>query len=301
MNLTVGSRPQHLEDGDLVAYMDHQMDRARMRWAGGHLDSCAECAARLDAVRGHASALPAWLADLDEPVSDDRRAQVMAAIESARFRRPASTGWGSRGMLAAAAVVALMLTVAFGTPPGRAWVGGAVERLGFGGQDTPDEMAPVTGTPGQQASAPSADSAGAGAQGGEGAAVPTAAGPQARPGALPPGMSAPVRFNPTGNYVLLQVDSRQRVGNVTVWVEERPTSEGQVVANRSGETLQPLGDGLRLRNSRSSRADYTVRVPTRVRFIRVRIGDEAETTIAVSRATANRPWVWNVSLADEGS
>ena len=33
MNLTAGSRPQHLEDGDLVAYMDHQMDRARSRWA----------------------------------------------------------------------------------------------------------------------------------------------------------------------------------------------------------------------------------------------------------------------------
>ncbi|HEU0301587.1 MAG TPA: hypothetical protein VFR37_19155, partial [Longimicrobium sp.] len=175
----------------------------------------------------------------------------------------------------------------------------AAERLGFGRpDDRPTAVAPVVATPGGQAAAV-ADSADVTALARE-AAAPTATGPNARAGGLPPGMSAPVRFNPAGNYVLLQVDSRQRVGNVTVWVEERPNSEGQVVANRTGETLQPLGDGLRLRNSRSSRADYTVRVPTRIRFIRVRIGDEAETTIAVSRATASRPWVWNVSLAGGG-
>lgn len=298
MNLTVGSRPQHLEDGDLVAYMDRQMDRSRLRWAGGHLEACAECAARLEALRGRAAALPAWLADLDEPVSADRRAQAMAAVEQARFRRPAATGAGSRGMLAAAAMVALMLTVAFGTPQGRAWVGGAVE-WGFGRpKPRATEAAPVQATPGQQAAVPAADSMSTTTPGE--AAAPRATGSRAGD-RVPPGMSAPVRFNPTGNYVLLQVDARQREGSITVWVEERPSSEGQVVAGRTGETLQPLGDGLRLRNARSSRADYTVRVPTRVRFIRVKIGDEPETTIPVSRATVNRPWVWNVSLAGDGS
>ncbi|HEX2078768.1 MAG TPA: hypothetical protein VHG08_13690, partial [Longimicrobium sp.] len=245
------------------------------------------------------AALPAWLADLDEPVSGERRAQAMAAVERARFRRPAASGWGSRGMLAAAATVALMLTVAFGTPPGRAWVGGAAEWLGIRQPEAgPTEVAPVVVPPGRQAAAPAADSAAGTTTPGE-AAAPTAAGPGARVGGLPPGMAAPVRFNPTGNYVLLQVDSRQRVGNITVWVEDRQTAEGQVVAGRTGETLEPLGDGVRVRNARSSRADYTVRVPTRYRFIRVKIGDEPETTIAVSRA--NRAWVWNVSLADGGS
>jgi hypothetical protein len=176
-------------------------------------------------------------------------------------------------------------------------VGGVAERLGFGRPDArPTEVAPVVATPGQQAAAPAADSAAPAAQG---EAAPTAAaGPRARAG-LPPGMSAPVRFNPTGNYVLLQVDSRQRVGNITIWVEDGQIAEGQVVAGRTGETLEPLSDGVRLRNTRSSRADYMVRVPTRYRFIRVKIGDEPETTIAVSRA--NRAWVWNVSLADDGS
>jgi hypothetical protein len=147
-----------------------------------------------------------------------------------------------------------------------------------------------SGTP---AAAPAvADSASAGSV--DESARPTAPGQPSRPG-LPPGMSAPVRFNPSGNYVLLQVDSRQRLGALTIWVQDSPQAVGQVVAGRTGETLEPLADGLRLRNGRSSRADYTVTVPTRYRFIRLKIGDEPETTIAVSRA--NRAWLWTVNLA----
>jgi hypothetical protein len=299
MNLTAGSRPQHLEDGDLVAYMDHQMDRARSRWANGHLEGCAECAARLSAMQARAGALSAWLGAVDEPASDERRALAMAAVERARFRSRAQYGWRSRPMLAAAAMVAMLLTVAFGTPPGRAWVGTAAERLGFGGpaEERATESVPsMTATPGQQAAAPAADSLVR--TEGE-AAAPTAAGRRPSPG-LAPGTSAPVRFNPTGNYVLLQVDSRQRLGAVTIWVRDTNQAVGQIVAGRTGETLEPLSDGLRLRNQGSSRADYTVTVPTRYRYIRLKIGDEPETTIAVSRA--NRAWLWTVNLASfEGS
>lgn len=301
MNLTTGSRPQHLEDGDLVAYIDHQMDRARTRWAASHLEGCAECTARMTAMQARAGALSAWLGAVDEPASDDRRALAMAAVERARFRSRASRGWGSRGMLAAAAMVAMLLTVAFGTPPGRAWVGSAAERLGLGGRPAAErstESVPsMTATPGQLATAPQADSVAA-AQGE--ANAPTAAGRAARRPGLPPGMSAPVRFNPTGNFVLLQVDSRQRVGAVTIWVRNTNNAEGQIVAGRTGETLEPLSDGLRVRNTGGSRADYTITVPTRYRYIRVKIGDEPETTIAVSRA--NRAWLWTVNLASsEGS
>lgn len=294
MNLTIGSRPQHLEDGDLVAYMDRQMDRSRHRWASGHLDGCAECAARLQGMQSRAGALSSWLGALDEPASDERKALAMAAVERARFRSRASGAWGDRRMLAAAAMVALLLTVSFGTLPGRAWMGDVAERLGIGRPDprpTESEPAVESGTP---ATAPAAvaDSASAGSL--DESARPTAPGGPSRPG-LPPGMSAPVRFNPSGNYVLLQVDTRQRLGAITIWVQDSQQAVGQVVAGRSGETLQPLADGLRLRNERSSRADYTITVPTRYRFIRLKIGDEPETTIAVSRA--NRAWLWTVNLA----
>lgn len=294
MKLMAGSRPPHLEDGDLVAYMDRQMDRARLRRAAGHLQGCAECAARLEGMQARAGAVSGWLRAVDAPVAEERRAAALAAVDQARFRRRPLQAWGGQGMLAAAATVALMLTVAFGTPPGRAWVGGAVERLGFGRPDSrPVESAPVladeggTEAPAAQA-APAAD-----------AAAPTAEGPRARRPGLPPGMSAPVPFNPAGNYVLLRFDSRQRAGTVAIWVRDTDRAEGQVVAGRTRETLEPLADGLHVHNARSSRADYTVTVPTRYRFIRIRIGDEPETTIAVSRAT--RAWLWTVNLADSGA
>ncbi|MBW3569856.1 MAG: hypothetical protein KY467_02005 [Gemmatimonadetes bacterium] len=296
MNLTAGSRPRHLEDGDLVAYMDHQMDRARSRWAAGHLEGCAQCAARMDAMQARANAVSAWLDGVDEPVPAERRERAVAAVQRARFRGRAAHGWGRQGTLAAAASVAMLLTVAFGTPPGRAWVGGAAERLGFGGPGARETVsAPAAAPEHEQAGAPAAaESALARVE----PAAPTAAGRGARRPGLPPGMSAPVRFSPSANYVLLQVDSRQRQGAVTIWVQDADHAEGQIVAGRTGETLEPLPDGLRLRNTRSSRADYTIMVPTRYRFIRLKIGDEPETTIAVSRA--DRAWLWTVNLAAGG-
>lgn len=294
MNLTIGSRPQHLEDGDLVAYMDHQMDRARHRWAESHLGICAECSARLQAMQSRAGSISAWLGALDEPAGDERKALAMAAVERARFRSRGTGGWnGGRGVLAAAAMVALLLTVSFGTAPGRAWVGNVMEQLGIRPEPRSTESAPAVDAREPVAARP-ADSAKAEAEAtGESAEV-TAAGRARRPG-LPPGMSAPVRFNPSGNYVLLQVDSRQRVGAITIWVQDASSAEGQVVAGRTGEVLTPTADGLRLQNATSSRADYTVRIPTRYRFIRVKIGDEPETTIAVSRAS--QAWLWTVNLA----
>lgn len=296
MTLTLGSRPQHLDDGDLVRYMDRQLDRAGNRRAELHLTACAECASRLQAMQSRSRQVTAWLGDLDVPAPDDeKRALAMAAVERARFRAR-SHAWGGRPALAAAAMVALMLTVAFGTPPGRAWVSSAVERLGgvFPGQAEQEQAA----APPVQARAEAAPPSAAGTAEAEpsGAAAPTVAPNRTRRPVLPPGMSEAVRFNPAGNYVLLKFDSRQRMGSATIWIRDIQNASGQVVAGRQSETLVPTGDGLQVRNARGSRADYTVEVPTRYRFIRVQIGDEPETVIAVSRA--RRDWLWTVSLTD---
>lgn len=296
MTLTLGSRPRHLDDGDLVRYMDRQLDRAGNRRVELHLYACAECAARLEGLQARSRDVTAWLGDLDAPVpDDDKRALAMAAVERARFRAR-SHGWAGRPALSAAAMVALLLTVAFGTPPGRAWVNGAVERLGgvFPGLAQQEQ-------PGARASLESADASPASAVAAEAGAVagaPTVAA-RSRPPVLPPGMSEAVPFHPTGNYVLLRFASRQRMGSVTLWIKDIPTASGQVVAGRQAETLVPLSDGLQVDNDSRSRADYTVEVPTRYRYIRVQIGDEPETVIAVSRA--RRDWLWTVSLADSGT
>ena len=299
MTLTLGSRPQHLEDGDLVRYMDRQMDRAETRRAELHLTVCAECQARLREMQSRASTVSGWLDALDDaPVADERRALAMAAVERARFRARGAA-WGGRPALAAAAMVALMLTVAFGTPPGRAWMGGAAERLGIGGLFPRDAAAPpVQMAPAAEAAATSADTTALPTEPPAADAPAVVAPGRSRRPALPPGMSAPVQFNPTGNYVLLTFESRQRAGSATIWIRDIQTASGQVVAGRQAEQLEPTAEGLRVRNVRASRADYTVEIPTRYRFIRVRIGDEPETMINVSRA--RQDWLWTLSLTGNG-
>lgn len=291
MKSQAGSPPRHLEDGDLIGYMDGALDLSGHRRAEGHLAHCPECRARTEALRARFSAASGWLASLDRAPSDQRRALAMAAVERARFRRPAGAGWDRRGLLAAAASIALLLTVAFGTPPGRAWVGTAAERLGIGARPAAFEEAAA---PAPTAAAAAAESTVADPAA---AAPPSTASARGAPrGGIPPGMSEPVHFSPAGNYVMVRFDSRQSAGAAAIWVRDEPRGTGQVVGGRRSEALVPTADGLRIRNQPSSRADYTIVVPTRFRFLRLQIGDEPETLITISRAS--RDWLWTVSLAD---
>lgn len=294
MSFGIGS-PSHLEDADLAGYEGGGLDRDRQRLARAHLNTCPDCAARLHAFQRTARDVSSFLAAVDEPVNPDRREQALAAVQAARFR--ARSGGGQRrALLQAAAVVALLLTVSFGTPPGRAWVGGAVERLSG---DRPGPFArgllDMLGRHEQVAAAPAA----APAPAAEAVAEPPAARRRdpaittARPGP-PPGTSAPVQFRPAVNYVLVRFASRQRAGSAAIWIRETASGEGQVVSGRRGEVLQPTADGVLVRNSITSRAEYTITIPTSYRFVKVRIGDEPETVIAISRA--KRDWLWTVSL-----
>jgi hypothetical protein len=292
MKSQAGSPPRHLEDGDLIGYMDGALDLAGHRRAEGHLAHCEACRRRMDALQARAAAASGWLASLDTAPSDPRRALAMAAVERARFRRPERAGWDRRGLLAAAASIALLLTVAFGTPPGRAWVGTAAERLGIGaGPAALEEAAAPAGPDAAVAVAESAVADPAAA-----ASPATASAPGAGRGGIPPGMSEPVHFSPAGNYVKVRFDSRQSAGAAAIWVRDEAQATGQVVGGRRSETLVPTADGLRIRNRASSRADYTIVVPTRFRFLRLQIGDEPETLITISRAS--RDWLWTVSLAE---
>jgi hypothetical protein len=278
--------------------MDRQLDRAGNRRVELHLTACAECAARAEAMQARSRQVSAWLGDLDVPAPDDeKRALAMAAVERARFRAR-SHAWGGRPALAAAAMVALMLTMAFGTAPGRAWVSGAVERLGgvFPGQAEQEQSAARATT--AEADPAAASGAAPAAEAEPAAPAPTATPRRPSRPVLPPGMSEAVAFNPAGNSVLLKFESRQRMGWATIRIRDISSASGQVVAGLRSETLVPTSDGLLVRNTGSSRADYMVQVPNRYRFVRVQIGDEAETVIEVSRA--RRDWLWTMSLSDSG-
>jgi len=289
MTLNIGSHA-HLGDDDLLRYMDHQLDRTHQRDARLHLASCSACTERLQALEARAASVSGWLRELDAPVAEERREQARAAMQGARFRRrwlPAV----DPDSLRMAAMIALLLSVAFATPPGRAWVREAMDRGGGEEPATVAEEAPAAVGPAGEAApvtAPTSD-----------AAPPATAPPASARAAGPtPGTSAPVAFNPGSNYVLLRFDSRQRAGSATISIRNVNQGSGQVVAGFRAEQLEPTADGLHVRNAGASRAHYSITIPNRYRYLRLRIANEEEMVIAISRA--RQDWLWNVSLVDDG-
>ena len=298
MTLLTGSR--HLGDDDLLRYMDHQLDREGMRLTGVHLRTCAECAGRLDGLRQKSAMASEWLSLLEVAAPDPaRRAAAQAAMESARFRRPSAGPVGPAWMKAAAAVV-LMVGVGVATEPGRAFMAQGIERaagrepgpvatqvLEWLGQRR--RMDPVTFPPARTAPPPPVAPA---------APVPPPAAAEATPRAarpsVKPGMSAPVSFRPAGPDVTLTFASVQSVGIAQVWIREVPQASAQAVARYRGEEMVGGPPGLEVRNHEGSRADYTVIIPARYRYIRVRVGDAPEIVIHVPKS--KQEWIWTVNL-----
>jgi len=126
--------------------------------------------------------------------------------------------------------------------------------------------------------------------------------PSARPAAAPeaahsrikPGMSAPVTFTPHGPDVTLVFSSVQGVGAATLWIKDVPRANGQVVTHYRGEGLVPTADGLEIRNTQSSSSDYIITIPSRFRFIRVRVADSPEMLIRISKS--KQEWIWTINL-----
>lgn len=302
MSLLTGSR--HLGDDDLIRYIDHQLDHDGMRLAGAHLRTCPECAARQEALHQSSAQAAGWLSQLEVAEPDpSRRAAAQAAMERARFRRvtPPGLAW----MKAAAAIV-LMVGVGMATEPGRAFVAQGIVRAAgrdpgpaatrmlewLGERQRPDRvtLAPARALPPPTPAAPStarapAPSADAAAEG---------APARSRAAALKPGMSAPVHFLPAGPDVTLNFASVQSVGIAQVWIREVPRASGQAVSRYAGEELVPSASGLEVRNGDRSRADYTIIIPARYRYIRVRVGDAPEILIHVPKS--KQEWIWTVNL-----
>jgi anti-sigma factor RsiW len=305
MSLFTGSR--HPGDEDLIRYMDHQLDRDAQRFMGAHLRTCAECTARLEGFQQKSALVKEWLTLLPATLPDDgKRAMALAAVDRARFRRRrAAALLGSAPMRIAAAVV-LMLAFGLGTEPGRAFVAGGVVKLA--GRDPGPFATQLVQWLGQdRVLHPTAVAATGGVRTNEAApvvpAAPVGAPRVETPAVLPrqathtrvkPGMSAPVTFTPEGPDVSLVFRSVQNVGSATLSIRDVPRAQGQVWEHYRGEGLTPTRDGLEVRNERTSQADYMITVPSRYRFIRVRVGDSPEILIRISKS--KQEWIWTINL-----
>lgn len=300
--MTLLARSRHPGDEDLIRYMDHQLDREAARVAGAHLRTCADCAARLETLQQRSAAVSGMLAELGGEAPDPgRRAVAMAALERARVRSSATGPLGA-SWLRAAAIVLLLLAAAVGTRPGRAWVADAVVRI-YGGNPGPiatrlvewlgeerrlgsaeriDAAPPATPLPAAEASPPPAPP------------PPATAPVAARRVGLPLGAAPPVRFSPPGPDLTLVFRSIQAGGSATLLIRDVEGASGQVTEGFRGEALVPTANGLEVQNRLDSRAEYSITIPTRFRFIRLRVGEGREVVIPVYKS--KREWVWTISL-----
>jgi hypothetical protein len=304
MSLLTGSR--HLGDEDLLRYIDHELDHEGMRLGGVHLRTCAECTARLEAMRHASATVHDWLALIPAEPDPSRRAAAQAAMERTRFSRGASGPLGTGWMKIAAAFV-LMVGTGLATEPGRAFVAEGIVRaagrepgpfatrmvewlgqqrqlereLGVQRPATTTQPAPAAvPLPAATAPARAAD------------AAPAEAPPPAR---IKPGTSAPVRSRPSGPDVTVTFASVQSRGSATLWIrEEAREASVQATSNYRGEELLAGASGLEVRNGGRSRADYTIVIPARYRYIRVRVADGPEAVIHISKS--KQEWLWTIPL-----
>ncbi len=288
MSLKLGSR--HLDDADLVRYMDHQLDRDGLRKARSHLGVCPECTARLEEMERESALVSSLIADIPVEMPDPgRRAVALAALERTRVRRSATGPIRAGVMLRAAAIVLVAFTAIMATRPGRAWMADQVERFAgdrpgpvaarilewLGREPTlsiTTEAAPAATVP--RPSEVAADSAA----------------PAAR---MAPGSGPLVRFTPPGPDVVIEFASIQRAGGATLTLADVPDATGRVTSGIQDEALVPIAGGLRVRNAPESRATYELIVPVRYRFVRVWVADRE----FVFRPTrGRRDAIWTIEL-----
>jgi hypothetical protein len=297
MTVLAGSR--HLGDDDLIRYMDHQLDREGQRLMGAHLRTCAACTARLEGFQQKAALAREWLGLLPAEMPDPgKRAVALAAVDRARFRRR-GTGVMATAWVKAAAAVVLLVSVGLATEPMRGIVARGVTQVG--GSEPGSAAARIAEWLGHKqpqpprmvsVDAPTPPPAVVYAPETE---TPAAAPPRAeRPAPVKRGMSPPLQFTPDGPDVSLMFSSVQAAGTATIWIRQVPRASVQAVRGYRGEEMAAADSGLVVRNRPGSRAEYVITVPSRYRYIRVRVADGPVVQIATTKS--KQEWIWTINL-----
>lgn len=255
--MTVQSGSPHLDDGDLIRYVDGELTPAESYHVDVHVATCSACARRLDALQQQASRFSELVSRVEiAPISDIRRARSLAEVQRAASKsRPQflqRPGW----IRAAAAVLVAFSTVA-GVSPLRAWV---VERW----HDLVDQLR-VDGT-----------------------ATPLASAEEDR------GPSV-VSFVPTAETFELRILGTQKTGVVQLRAGDDALASAQVLGGTGGEGLVILPSGVRVANEARSTASYMITVPASVRVVIVQIGDADPITVPVD--AVQPPWSTLLNLS----
>ncbi|MBW3628540.1 MAG: zf-HC2 domain-containing protein [Gemmatimonadetes bacterium] len=117
MNSVIGTVP-HPSDGDMVRYLDTELSELEERRLRTHLNGCAQCTARLEAIASQSSAVARYIGQTGLPGPDAvtrARALALARRASVQPRR----GWRRLRLAAAACALFVLALTAY---PVRAWI-----------------------------------------------------------------------------------------------------------------------------------------------------------------------------------
>lgn len=291
----------HLPDAHLVRVLDGELDNLAHRRAQDHLRSCVRCSRKLAELEDPSRVLREALAAVPVALPDtSRKALALSAMERASRRRPAAPRpvW----VLRAAAVAGLVMVAAVSAHPSRTWMLRRADRVSVqlglprvaewlvGLRPAPAAEPPVpVATPVPPAVAAPVDERVAGA----GTPAPPIR-KKTRP--APPRSGAAVSFAPRGEELVLEFDSFQEEGTLTLWIRDVPEASARVIDGARGESFRVLSAGLRVRNTSASYARYEVVVPQRVQNVRIRVAGRPKAWIGIEPSGSSEPWLWTVDL-----
>jgi hypothetical protein len=308
IRLRLGSHPG---EADLVRLLDRQVDVRTRRRLQGHLGSCAPCARTLEALERQSREVKEALGRVPVQLPDHaRRALALSAMERASRRRLRSPLPRGSWMLKAAAVAALLLVVTVSARPSRAWIAREVGRVAVElGVPTVAEWLGIPGPDGGERAAPPPPPALEVAVPGVRRPVNEEVAGAERPAPPvrrhtpppPPRASGLVSFRPVGEELVLEFDSFQRRGTLSLWMMDVPTASVRASDGYREESFRILRSALRVHNAEHSVADYEVVVPRGIHNVRIRVAGRPKASIGIEPSTSSQPWLWTVDLQRRGS
>ena len=255
MTMELLSNEAHVADGDILRFHDGECSSQERARIAAHVAGCERCA---DASRFLTSMTERLNASLDDMVVDppaDAKQRVLAAAREVQPIQQRPPIYRRQAFLRAAVVVFALLAAGMWAPPVRAWF---AEWLGV---DRPEPAATR--------------------------AVEPAAPPQES-------LSSTVSFVPTAATFVIDVSTNQASGTLTIAVHDGTQASARITDGGPTEALFVTGDGIRISNTATSSATYTVTVPSVVQEVRVLVGGVVAGTYAVSTIVAQDGLVVNI-------
>jgi hypothetical protein len=248
----------HPSERDLVRYMDHELSDVERGRMRRHLDGCVACQERLSQLMSFSAEVSEALAEAGAGVEVDALARARAREAVRRANRTAPRRSPWAVPGRAAAAIALIMVGALAADPVLAWVH--------------DHWWPGKHAERVVHTLPAATVA-----------------PEARHGPT-------VLFEPTSGTFEISIANPQAVGSIRIQVRDVARASAEV-SNPVDEAILVLPSGLRIENLASSRASYTLTLPSSLRKVEVMIGDRTASTLILDSLPT--PITRDIPLTDD--